>query len=198
MKEAMIERLERSAHREALELFTQAFGEHPFVPAIGAQAKNTKALMKAFLDFFARTQNSQLLGIREDDRLVCASLSVDSTEEPSILVLIWFIVALTRAMGWRSAKELEVVHKEEPKYEGRYLELVILGTLPAYQRQGYGRRMLRFLCDEARQGEWKGVTLVADRDTPAFRFYVNEGFQVDKEFPTGEATLCWMRYATAD
>jgi ribosomal protein S18 acetylase RimI-like enzyme len=198
MEEATIERLDRSAEREVLDVFTQAFEGHPFIPAVGARPKNTKALMKAFIDFFAKTKNSLLLGIRKDDRLVCASLSVDSTEQPSTLTLIWFIVALSRAMGWRSAKELETVHKEEPKYEGRYLELVILGTLPEYQRQGFGRRILRFLCDEAKRRECKGVILVADRDTPACRFYVKEGFKVDKEFATGETTLCWMRYVTED
>lgn len=195
MEETKIERLWRLADRvEVLDLFTRAFREHPLIPALGTQTKNTRALMKAFLDFFGGTNTARLYGIRKDDRLVCASLSVDSTDEPSIFALIRFLLALCRAVGWHASKELEVVHKKEPKYKGSYLELVLLGTLPEYQCQGFGRRMLRFLCDEAEQKGYMGVILVADRDTPAYGFYLREGFKVDKEFVTGETILCWMRY----
>jgi len=197
MDEVRIERLGWSDRKEVLNLFTQAFAEHPLIPAIGGRTENTQSVLKAFLDLFGKTKSAQLYGIRRNDKLVCASLSVDSAEEPPVFALLRFIFALSRAMGWRAAKELEAVHKEEPKYEERYLELIILGTLPAYQRQGLGRKMLRFLYETAEQQGFQGVILVADRDTPAFHLYQEEGFKVDKEFMAGETTLCWMRYVIA-
>lgn len=87
----------------------------------------------------------------------------------------------------------EEIHKEEPRYEERHLELVILGTLPTHQRMGCGRKMLRFLVEKAREEGYKGVILAANKDTPAFHFYLKEGFIVEKEFDVGEVTLCWMR-----
>lgn len=188
-----VERLGRSNRLELLELLTQAFKEHPLIPALDAKPEATAPLMNAFLDCFGGTRRVLLYGIRKDNKLVCASLSLDSTVEPSKPALMRFILSLYRALGWRIAREFEVVHKEEPKYEDHYLEMVIFGTLPAYQRQGLGRKMLHFLYNEAKREGYKGVILVADRNTPAFNLYLKEGFVADKEFAMGEATLCWMR-----
>ena len=46
---------------------------------------------------------------------------------------------------------LEEIHKEEPSYKGKYLELIVLGTRPTYQRQGLGIKMLRFLRRKAEE-----------------------------------------------
>ena len=188
-----VERLRGSDKPGLLDLFTEAFKEHPLIPALGAKPEATRATMKAFLDYFGSTKSSLLYGIRRDNKLACASVSLDSTVAPSKPALIGFIFSLSQAVGWRIVRELEVVVKEEPKYEGRYLELVVFGTLPACQKQGLGRKMLRFLNNEARRDGYKGVILVADRNTPAINLYLKEGFVVDKEFAMGEATLCWMR-----
>ncbi|MCS7222105.1 MAG: GNAT family N-acetyltransferase [Anaerolineae bacterium] len=194
MKEIQVEQLGHSNKSEMLDVFTQAFAKPPLIPAIGTRIWNIKRMMNAFLDFFGGTKKSRWYGIRENRRLVCASLSVDSSEEPSGLALFRFIFALSRAIGWRAVKELGVIYKEKPKYEGRYLELILLGTLPASQQQGFGRKMLRFLLETAKKQGFRGVILVADRATPAFRLYLKEGFKVDKEFAVGETALCWMRY----
>ena len=189
----VVEWLTSSNKLELLELFTQAFKDHPLIPALDTKPEATGPLMKAFLDCFGGAKRVLLYGIRKDNKLVCASLSLDSKVEPSKPALKGFIFSLYRALGWCIAREFAVVHKEEPKYEDRYLELVILGTLPAYQRQGLGRKMLNFLYNEAKREDYKGVILVADRNTPAFNLYSKEGFIVDKEFSMGEATMCWMR-----
>jgi len=190
-EEIQIERLKGSNEPELLELFTQAFRDYPLIPALHAKPEAIRKVVKAYLDFFGG--KSLLYEIRKENKLVCASLSVDSTTKPSVLALIRFIFFLSRALGWHHAKELEIVHKEEPKYKERYLELVMLGTLPEYQRCGFGRKMLHFLYNEAKREKYKGIILVASRDTPAFHLYLKEGFIVEKEFLVGEITLCWMR-----
>ena len=188
-----VDQLGVSDKLELLELFTQAFKEHPLIPALDAKAEATEPLIKAFLDCFGGAKRTLLYGVRQDNKLVCASVSLDSTVEPSKPALMRFIFALWRALGWRIAKEFEAVHKAEPKYKERYLELVVFGTLPSYQRQGLGRKLLNFLYNEAKREEYKGVILVADRNTPAFQLYLKEGFMVDREFAIGEAPMCWMR-----
>jgi len=188
-----VERLKGSDKPGLLDLFVEAFKEHPLIPALGAKPEATGPVMNAFLDCFGGAERVLLYGIRKDNKLVCASVSLDSTVEPSEPALMRFIFSLYQALGWRIVREFEVIHKEEPKYEDRYLELIIFGTLPAYQRQGLGRKMLHFLYNEAKKDGYKGVILVADRNTPAINLYLKEGFIVDKEFAMGEATLCWMR-----
>jgi ribosomal protein S18 acetylase RimI-like enzyme len=196
MKNAKVARLKGSDKLELLELLTQAFTEHPLTPTLGAKPEATRPVVNAFLNCFGEVEGSLLYGIRKDNKLVCASLSLDSTVEPSKLALMRFAFALYRAVGWRITREFEVISKEEPKYKDRYLELILLGTLPAYQRQGLGRKMLRFLYDYARKENYKGMILVAYRNSHAFHLYLRHGFIVDREFNIGEATLCWMRSDT--
>lgn len=190
-----IEELGKSDNPELLDLFNEAFEDYPLIPLLSAKPKATRAVMKAFLGFFGSTKSSFLYGIRQGDKLVCGSVSIDSTTEPSRFALIRFIFSLIRALGWRTAKMFEEIHKEETKYkfEERHFELVILGMLPTHQRMGCGRKMLHFLIEKARNEEYKGVILVANKDSPAFHFYLKEGFIVEKEFDVGEVTLCWMR-----
>jgi ribosomal protein S18 acetylase RimI-like enzyme len=191
----LIERLGSSDFPALLNLFTEAFADYPLNRALGiSKPEAVRRLMKAFLDFFGGAKSGRLHGIREDDKIVCASLSVDSTEEPGFFRLMRFILSLTLAVGWKAAERLgRVAHEQAPKYKERYLELVQLATLPAYQGRGLGRKMLRFLYDEARKEGYKGVTLVTVRDTPAFRLYLGEGFVVEKEIGLEDIKVCHMR-----
>ncbi len=188
-----IEELGGSDKWEVLELFTKAFNNYPLFSAFSGKPGTIRAIMKAFLDLFGDAGKSYLYGIREDDRIVCASLSRDSTINPPPLALARFIFTLLRVLGWRSTKELASLYREKPKYRGRYLELIILGTLPAYQRRGYGRRMLRFLYNKAEREKYRGIILVADKGTYAFNLYLREGFTIDKEFTVYGRDFCWMR-----
>ena len=77
---------------------------------------------------------------------------------------------------------------------GENLEFMSFGTLLSYQRQGFGRKMLHFVYEEAKKEKYDGVNLWTVKDRPAFLLYSKEGFQVEKEFTLfGRIPLCWMR-----
>jgi len=187
-----IEKLKGSDKRELLDLFTQAFEDQPLIPELDKPWAN-RTLLKTFIDFFGSSKISALHGIRMDGRLVCASLYIDSTAQPSTFAVIRFIILLLWKLGWRSVRALELVSRKKPRYRGRYIELAALGTSPPYQMRGLGRRMLRFLREKAKEEKYKGMILLAEESTPAFDFYTKEGFVVDEEFRLGKMTLCWMR-----
>jgi len=189
----MVEQLKASDKPELVELFIQAFEEHPLIPTLGAQQALAKQGMNAFLDCFGGTESSVAYGIRKDDKIISALLCLDADAEPSRPALMQLILFLSRTVGWDTIKGFEVIAREEPKYQERYLEVMIFGTLPLYQKQGFGRRVLQFLYDEAKRLDYKGLTLLADRKTPAFQLYSKEGFVVDRDFTVGGANLCWMR-----
>ena len=193
MLDIEIEKLRGSDKAELVELFTQAFREHPLIPALGAKPEMARQGMDAFLSCFGGARSAIAYGIRKDGKLISASLCLDAGEEPPRPALLQLVLFLTRVAGGGVVKELEVIAKEEPKYQDRYLEVLMLGTLPPYQKQGLGRRVLRFLYDEAKRLDYKGLTLLADCNTPAYQLYLKEGFIVDREFTVGETTLCWMR-----
>ena len=189
-----IEELRLSARPALLDVFTRAFTTQAFMPSIGDRPETVRAVMKAFLRFFGGYRSLALRGIRLDGRLVCGSVATDATEEPGILSAGIFFVELLRALGWRTTTEFGTIHDEQPKYDGRYRELVLLGTLPSCQGRGLGRRMLTRVCDEAAREGYAGVILLTSRDAPAFRLYTKFGFTVDNDFPFGDVTLCWMRW----
>lgn len=191
-QEIRIEELKGSNYSEVLELFTRAFKDYPIATTLHLETEKTRAVIETFLNFFWKTMTASLYGILKDNKLVCTSLSVDSTTKPSILSLIRFIFSLIRIFRY-SAREFEKVHSERPKYKERYLELVLISTLPEYQRQGFGRKMLHFLCEKTIREDYKGIILVVRRDAPAFQWYLKEKFSVEKEFLCGEVNLCWMR-----
>ncbi|GEM_PF-6540585 len=100
-----IELLE-SESEEVLDVLTEAFEEgDPLIPSLGASKKTTRAVMKAFLDFFGSSKRSYLYGISKDEKMACISLSVDSKEEPSAFALLKFIFTLIRVLGWKAAKD---------------------------------------------------------------------------------------------
>jgi ribosomal protein S18 acetylase RimI-like enzyme len=82
---------------------------------------------------------------------------------------------------------------EKPKCEGRQLELMLLGTRTEAQGQGLGRAMLRHIIGFASALGYDAVVLEVAKETPAYHFYLGEGFRVDKEVSLPTATLCFVR-----
>lgn len=70
---------------------------------------------------------------------------------------------------------------------------MLLGTRGNYQGQGLGRTMLRHLFGFARERDYASVVLETAKQTPAFGFYLREGFKVEKEISLPAMPLCMMR-----
>ena len=85
------------------------------------------------------------------------------------------------------------VERHKPLLRERHLEMVMLATMPAHQRQGLGRHLLQFLYRQAMKEGYTGILLITDRDTPAYRLYRSEGFEIEGKLEVAERTLCWMR-----
>ena len=195
MEHPMAERLTSDAKEELTRALTEAFEEHPMVPSLGARPEDAGALVKALVDFYWHMKSRLPCGIRTDEGLVCCSLSVDAREDASLLALARLAWGVRRRVGGGAIGPLLDVERHKPLHRERHLEMVILATVPAFQRQGFGRRVLHFLHREAMREGYGGILLVTDRDTPAFGLYSSEGFQVEREFEVAQQRLCWMRRA---
>jgi ribosomal protein S18 acetylase RimI-like enzyme len=195
MEDPPAERLTKDARGELVRTMTEAFAQHPMVAALGGSSEDTGALVRALIDFYWRRKSLLLCGIRMDEGLACGSLSVDAREDPSLLALARLTWAVTRSVGRGALGPLLDVERHKPFLQERHLEMVILATVPASQRQGFGRRVLHFLYREAMREGYSGILLVTDRDTPAFGLYRSEGFEVKRELEVAEQRLCWMRRA---
>jgi ribosomal protein S18 acetylase RimI-like enzyme len=100
--------------------------------------------------------------------------------------------SMLRTTGLKAFKELWICYRKKPKYKGRYLQILFLGTLPRYQKNGFGRKIMRFLYDSLKNKKYKGLTLSTTCNKPAYKFYLKEGFSVDKIFSIGKNKYCWM------
>jgi ribosomal protein S18 acetylase RimI-like enzyme len=185
--------LTRRAREELVGALAQAFAHHPVIPALGGRAGDASALMRALVDFHWSMKSLLVCGIRMDEGLVCGLLGADSREVPSLWPLARLAWGVTRAVGRRAIGPLLDVERYKPLHQESYFELVLLATVPSRQRQGLGRRLLHFLCDQAKREGYDGIMLFVDQDTPAFGLYRSEGFEVDREFGMALQRLCWMR-----
>jgi len=193
MPAPMVERLTRSAKGELTQALTEASAQHPLLRGEGIE--DAAAQLRALIDFQWRKKSLLLCGVKTDEGLVCGALCVDAREDPSLLALARLAWSVTRAEGRRAIGPLLDVERHKPLHWERHLEIAVLGTVPAFQRQGHGRRVMRFLYREALREGYGGILLVIDRDSPAFRLYRSEGFEVEREFEVGLQRLCWMRRA---
>jgi GNAT superfamily N-acetyltransferase len=187
-----IENLDISHQTEILGVLKQAFATHPMLPP-GTPIQTTEAMLELIIDSFGAEGKAYLYGIREEGILACVSFSVDAHYEPKGIAMIWFFFRLFQILGWQLTKNFISVFSKRPKYTTSYLDLTLLGTLPGYHGQGLGRMMLRFLYDFAMDKDYHGIILGVAKETPAYHFYVKEGFAVDKEVPFGDMLLCHMR-----
>lgn len=192
-EQVKIEPLKGSDRAEFLDVLTRSFNDQPLAPSLGAKHKATRAVMGAFIEFFAPMKGSMVYGIRLDGKLVCAVLAIDSASEPSSLPLMRFIFSMAVAMGWEAGQAMEAARKEAPEEPGRYLELIVIGLLPEYRRRGLGKQMLDFLREEALRKGFDGMIAIAARDSGGFSLYRSAGFVAEKEITTAGTPQCWMR-----
>jgi GNAT superfamily N-acetyltransferase len=170
----------------------EAFATHPMLPP-GTPARTTERLMALMMDTFGRDETAALHGIRVGGTLACVALTLEGGREPKGLALVRFVVRLCFVLGWRLIRDYARAMGSQPEHDGPYLDLMLLGTLPAHHGQGLGRAMLRFICEMAESGGYHGVTLAVAKDTPAHRFYLKEGFVTVAEVPLRSLLLCHMR-----
>ncbi|WP_428559815.1 MAG: GNAT family N-acetyltransferase [Solidesulfovibrio sp. DCME] len=172
--------LDPSHRPELMHVLVPAFARHP-VFAPGTPQATVAALLDLLLDMFCPPDRALLYGIRQEGELACVALALDPRDEPGGLKLLLFFSRFLRIMGWRSMMEFFRIYLGRPHYQARYLELFLLGTLPAWQRSGLGREMLGFLYDLAAARGFAGLILTAARESPACGFYSREGFVIDSE-----------------
>lgn len=174
----MIETLEASHRDEVMAVLTPAFATHAaFAP--GTPLATVAALLGLLLDLFYIPGQSFLYGIRREGRLACVALALDLGLEPKGRDLLVFFYRFWRIMGGRRLVEFVRGFLGRPRYAKRYLELFLLGTVPACQGQGLGREMLRHLFALARERGFAGVVLTAAGGSAARDFYAREGFVTD-------------------
>jgi len=175
-----------------VEVIGAAFREHPILPP-DPSGRRSRLMANALLDAFAAAPDVRLFGVRRDGRLDCAAFVFDAGYEPRGLTLILLLFRMVRVLGWRMSRTFAKVLSEKPAAEERRLELMILGTRTDCQRQGLGRALMHHVYEFARGQGYQSVVLEVAKETPAFGFYLREGFLVEKELALPMMPLCLLR-----
>lgn len=193
----MIETLDTRDRSEILEVFGAAFRGHPLLPP-DPSGRRSRLLAISLLDAFGAAPDARLFGIRRDGRLDCAAFVFDAGYEPRGFKLVRLLFCMLRVVGWRMSRTFAQVVSQKPTSEERRLELMILGTRADCQKQGLGRAMIRHIVEFARRKNYQSVVLEVAKDTPAFGFYLREGFEVEKEIALPAMPLCLVRRPLSD
>jgi ribosomal protein S18 acetylase RimI-like enzyme len=188
----MIETLDQVSRLEAVEVIGQAFSDHPHMP-VDPSGRRSRLMVSTLLNTFAAAPDAQLFGLRRDGRLDCAAFVFDADYQPRGFTLILFLIRMIRVLGWRMSHAFAQVLSEKPEREERQLELMLIGTRTDCQQQGFGRAMIQHVLKFAQDKGYKSVCLEVAKETPAFSFYLREGFIVDKEVALPLASLCFLR-----
>jgi len=198
MSQGEIQRLKASNKLEASGVLAHAFRDYPFAESYGLNPEATRKIIEASIDII-EFEDIWTYGIWKEDKLVCISISLGKLPTlVKVRLYLRFIFSLSRFLKWRIVRFIRVMIKR-PKAKGQSLEFMSFGTLLSYQRQGFGRKMLHFIYEEAKKEEYDGVNLWTVKDRPAFLLYSKEGFLVEKEFTLfGGIPLCWMRKTFAE
>lgn len=218
-----IEQLTPAEEKEALEVLAQAFNVPVAGPTAQGGSFGQRAMCKLLhtvaraaelgvggprvkLGLGSDRANQTLYGIRDGEKLVCVAVLYEGEAKPTrapllLSALTFFLNAifwLGRLVGWRVAIEIDRFHREavtqsKNPWCSSYLKLISLGTLPAYQGRGLGRRMLRYVRGVAASKGYVGVQLVtASQNESAVRLYREEGFVVVHESKLGSDNLLFM------
>ena len=188
----MIETLDRASQLEVVEVIGNAFRKHPHMPP-DPSGRRSCLLAATLLNAFADAPDARLFGVRRGERLDCAAFVFDASYEPRGIALALFLIRMVRVLGWRMSRTFGQVLSEKPAAEGRRLELMLLGTRAGCQRQGLGRAMTHHIYEFARARGYASVVLEVAKETPAFGFYLREGFLVEKEIALPTMPLCVVR-----
>ena len=104
-----------------------------------------------------------------------------------------FLIRMVRVLGWRMSRAFAQVLSEKPEREERQLELMLIGTRTECQQRGFGRAMVQHILAFAHDKGYQSVVLEVAKETPAFSFYLREGFLLDKEVALPMTPLCFLR-----
>jgi len=188
----MIETLDGASRTEIVEVFGAAFSEHPLLPP-DSSGRKSRLLAASVLDAFAAAPDVRLFGIRRNGRLDCAAFVFDAAYKPRGLRLILLLIRMVRLVGWRMTRPFAQSLSLKPRVKERRLELMILGTRADCQGQGLGRAMMQHIIAFARGLGYRSVVLEVAKESPAFGFYLREGFLVEKEIALPTMPVCLLR-----
>ena len=189
---SMIETLGPENRSEVEEAIASAFVDHPMLP-VDPSGSKSRLMAETILNTFAQAPDAHTFGIRQDGKVDCAAFVYDGKYEPRGWTLVTFGFRMLQIAGWRMLRSLPAILSAKHTEGDRQLELMLLGTRTDCQAEGLGRQMLRHVIEFARVRSYDAVVLEVAKETPAYPFYLREGFQLEKEVDLPSMPLCLLR-----
>lgn len=187
-----IETIDFQDREDAVEVLGAAFAGHALLPGDLSGEKSGR-LCRALIEALSDAPDRELLGIFHENQLACVSFVHDAAHEPGGIKLFRLLYQMCRVLGFGKMLSFARVLSEKIEGEEKRLELLLLATRPGCQGLGLGRSMIRHIFDLARDRNYESVVLEVAKETPAFDFYLEEGFVVEKEIQLPTTPLCLVR-----
>jgi len=224
METINVDELKPADETEALQVLVLAFahidaGQHPGAAATPRMARTMlrvlprlhgrNAWTRLRLGIAGRFSDQLMYGIRQEGKLVCVAVLQEGDKRPAsspfwltlVGALFGCAIWVGRMLRWQPAIEfyrtyVDMAGKLKQSWHAPHLKLLSLGTLPAYQNRGLGRKMLRSIRAMAENRGVAGIELITtSQNNPAMQLYLREGFVVEKEYVQAGTNVLFMRLA---
>lgn len=188
----MVEKLSIKSGDELLELFTNVFSMTPFLPGSIEDRDKTREFFKSTLELYKDAEDTVAYGIRQEGKLACAAMIAPASSHFSFFSTAGFLGAILFETGLKTIQALSVMQSQKPKNTEGLVELVILATDPQFQGRGLAKSIFEVLYNEAKEKKYTGVLLLVQKETPAHKIYIRQGFVESSTFDFTGTTLSWM------
>lgn len=192
MQKNKIITLNENNNKEMLNVITTSFTNYPHIPSLEKKPEHTKFFMEKIIDIYNH-EKTYSFGIKSEGKLISLCFCTNASFHPKFKIEISFGFSIIKKLGIKGLLELWKITRNKPNYQEPLLELVLLATLPIYHGNGLGKQILDFLYGFAKENNFKGIVAVTNSKRHAFKFYLKEGWIVDKKFKVGQDELCWIR-----
>jgi len=193
MNEYAVVKLTKKDEDELKKVITESFGNLPQMPIMIKKPRQGKEILKALVDMYNSNTKMIKYGIKEDGILTSAFFCTRADFNPSLIKQLVFGFKILRKLGLEGVLQFWKIQRSKPKHRSNQIELVMLVTLPLYQGKGRGKEILNFLYDYAKKKNYLSVVAVTNSKKPAFKFYLKQGWIIEKKFINGKDEFCWIK-----
>ncbi|MEQ9397742.1 MAG: GNAT family N-acetyltransferase [Longimicrobiales bacterium] len=197
----MIRTLDPDERAAVVRVLSEAFADYPVMRfVLGGDPMEMPDGLAALVGFFTDVRYAMgwpVLGVEADGRLVAATLVNEPTDAPFLDRFQDGLARVRAALGEEAYARLEAFEhaSEGNEPDGDYYFMGMLGVLPGYQRQGFGRMLLRHV--EAMASDAGCGVALSTEDARNVPFYEDLGYRVIGQADIGELHT-WGFYRPAD
>jgi GNAT superfamily N-acetyltransferase len=192
-----IKRLGLGELESITETYLEIFKENRFYKqVIGFSDSDLKVFFKSLHKLILSDSSNSVQSISQDQDLISIGTFVNPEWMPRITGMAGAFWEFSFGLGLRRANKIIKFINIQDEFEEEHKKgwhVVLFGTRPIYQRQGYGKKLIeQFLFESTDCSKQAFLDVVAESE--AEKFYLDAGFKKARQTQISGLDFCRMTY----